>query len=85
MLMNQSGEMYGLEMVTASGGRLKLGSVYVTLGRMESKGCIESRQESRRPNSRGLPRRLYKPTALGMRVLVEWELPVNLKYSGLTS
>jgi len=41
----ESGERYGLELVDASAGRLKRGSVYVTLGRMETKGFVASRQE----------------------------------------
>ena len=75
MLINNSGEMFGLEMVDHSGGRLKRGTIYVTLGRMEDKGFIESRKEKQREGERGLPRRLYKPSALGQRVLAEWEMP----------
>jgi hypothetical protein len=37
-------ERYGLELIDASGGTLKRGSVYVTLGRMEAKGFVTSRQ-----------------------------------------
>jgi len=33
---------YGLDLVHASRGRLKRGSVYVTLGRMEQKGFVTS-------------------------------------------
>jgi PadR family transcriptional regulator, regulatory protein PadR len=62
-------EMFGLELVAASGGRLKRGTVYVTLGRMEEKGLLESRQEPLPPGGIGLPRRLYRPTAHGVRVL----------------
>ena len=40
-------ERYGLELVDASGGTLKRGSVYVTLARMEEKGFVDSRQEER--------------------------------------
>ena len=65
--------MFGLEMVEKSGKRLKKGTIYVTLGRMEDKGFIESRKEDPRPNARGLPRRLYQPSAHGVRVLNEWE------------
>ena len=64
----QSSERYGLELVDASKGRLKRGSVYVTLGRMEAKGFVESRQEDRQPGAIGLPRRLYRPTAYGLTV-----------------
>ena len=75
MLINNTGEMYGLEMVEQSGKKLKRGTIYVTLGRMEDKGFIESRKEKQREGARGLPRRLYKPSALGQRVLAEWEMP----------
>ena len=40
-------ERYGLELVDASGGTLKRGSVYVILARMEEKGFVDSRQEER--------------------------------------
>lgn len=61
-------ERYGLELVDASGGRLKRGSVYVTLGRMEAKGFVASRQEDRAAGAIGLPRRLYRPTPYGLKV-----------------
>ena len=64
----ESSERYGLELVDASRGRLKRGSVYVTLGRMEAKGFVSSRQEDRMPGAIGLPRRLYRPTAYGLKV-----------------
>jgi DNA-binding PadR family transcriptional regulator len=62
-------ERYGLELVTASEGALKRGTVYVTLGRMEEKGLIVSRVEDETPANGGLPRRLYKPTAFGKQLL----------------
>jgi PadR family transcriptional regulator len=61
-------ERFGLELVERSGGRLKRGSVYVTLGRMETKGFVESRQEERAAGAIGLPRRLYRATAYGLKV-----------------
>ena len=61
-------ERYGLELVDASGGSLKRGSVYVTLARMEEKGFIESRHEERAHGASGLPRRLYRATPYGMKV-----------------
>jgi len=64
--------MYGLELVQASRGRLKRGTVYVTLGRMEEKGYVESEHETLEPATAGLPRRLYRPTSLGERVLRAW-------------
>jgi PadR family transcriptional regulator PadR len=67
-------EMYGLQLVAASRRRLKRGTVYVTLGRMEEKGFITSRLEDAPPEAGGLPRRIYEPTAFGRRVLDGYEL-----------
>ena len=61
-------ERYGLELVDSSKGKLKRGSVYVTLARMEAKGFVESRQEERPAGAIGLPRRLYRATPYGLKV-----------------
>jgi DNA-binding PadR family transcriptional regulator len=61
-------ERYGLELVEASSGALKRGSVYVTLARMEEKGFVDSRQEERPGRAGGLPRRLYRATPYGHKV-----------------
>ena len=66
-------EMYGLELVSASKRRLKRGTVYVTLGRMEAKGFLISEQEPAHPAAIGLPRRIYRVTPLGERALRAWE------------
>src|SRR4051794_29743322 len=66
-------ELFGLKMVELSDQRLKRGTVYVTLGRMQEKGYLESRQEALAPGAIGLPRRLYRPTALAMRILSTWK------------
>jgi PadR family transcriptional regulator, regulatory protein PadR len=60
-------ERYGLELVDASAGALKRGSVYVILARMEEKGFVDSRQEDRGPGG-GMPRRLYRATPYGRKV-----------------
>ena len=65
-------EKFGLQLVEDSDGALKRGTVYVTLGRMQEKGLVASRTEARAPGAIGLPRRLYKPTAHGLRVLGAW-------------
>ncbi len=61
-------ERFGLELVETSDSRIKRGSVYVTLARMEAKGFVESRQEDRVPGAIGLPRRLYRATPYGLKV-----------------
>ena len=65
-LLIGKGEMYGLEMVEASEGALKRGTIYVTLSRMADKGYVESREEENPAPDRPA-RRLYKPTGLGER------------------
>lgn len=67
-------ERYGLELVDASGGSLKRGSVYVILARMEEKGFLESRQEERVAGASGLPRRLYRATRYGQKVHAAFSL-----------
>jgi PadR family transcriptional regulator, regulatory protein PadR len=67
------GEMYGLELVGESGGELKRGTVYVTLGRMSDKGYVESRTIPQDDGS-GMPKRLFQATGYGAKVLQAWEL-----------
>ena len=70
----ENSERFGLELVDASKGRLKRGSVYVTLSRMEAKGFVQSRQEERAPGAIGLPRRMYRATAYGLKVRDAYQL-----------
>jgi DNA-binding PadR family transcriptional regulator len=73
-LLSGAKEMYGLELVAASGGTLKRGTVYVTLGRMEDKGYVVSRLDSAPRVAGGLPRRIYTSTPFGREVLAVWTL-----------
>ena len=54
------------------------GTVYVTLQRMEEKGYVASRLEDAPLEAGGLPRRVYRPTALGRRVLAVWTTAARL-------
>jgi DNA-binding PadR family transcriptional regulator len=71
-LLAHGDELYGLQLVAESKGRLKRGTVYVTLGRMEAKGYVTSRAEDAPDGAGGLPRRLYEATPQGVRVLKAW-------------
>ncbi|MFM8534381.1 MAG: hypothetical protein ACKOEC_12485 [Acidimicrobiia bacterium] len=71
-LLSEHQELFGLQMVGLSAGALKRGTVYVTLGRMQEKGYLESRQEPLPDGAIGLPRRLYRPTGLALRILAAW-------------
>jgi DNA-binding PadR family transcriptional regulator len=72
LLGNGSRELYGLEIVNGSKGRITRGSVYVLLSRMAEKGLVESRPEPAPERGGGLPRVLYKPTGLGLRAYRAW-------------
>ncbi len=82
MLLDQ-GEMYGLKMVAKSEGELKKGTVYVTLGRMEDKGLVSSREEARGDSENGIARRLYTSTGYGTRIFKAQE--IALKYLNMGS
>jgi PadR family transcriptional regulator, regulatory protein PadR len=73
-LLEAHGELFGLQLVERSAGGLKRGTVYVTLGRMQEKGYLESRQEALPPGGIGLPRRLYHPTGYARQVLSAWRV-----------
>jgi PadR family transcriptional regulator PadR len=66
------GAKYGLQLVDDSRGKLKRGTVYVTLGRMEEKGLVQSRHEASSRERDAMPRRMYHATAHGRRVLAAW-------------
>ena len=68
LLIANDEAMYGLQLVAASRRRLKRGTIYVTLGRMEEKGFITSYQEAAPAEAGGLPRRLYRATPYGLKV-----------------
>lgn len=67
-ILRSGSEHFGLEMVKASDGQLKRGTIYVTLSRMADKGYVTSRQE-KEPTDPGMPRRLYSISGQGSRVL----------------
>ena len=73
-LLVSSGAKYGLQLVDDSRGRLKRGTVYVTLGRMEQKGLVDSRHESETRDPDALKRRMYHATGYGRRVLEAWSV-----------
>lgn len=84
LLIGHSAEMYGLEMVARSEGRIGRGSVYVLLDRLEERGLVSSRLEPRTPGTSGIARRLYRPTGHGRRVFQLWEELQGLAPARLT-
>jgi DNA-binding PadR family transcriptional regulator len=74
MLVGGGRELYGLEMVDASNGELKRGTIYVTLQRLQEKGLVDSRQEARPAPEIGIPRRLYRINGYGEHVLSAYQV-----------
>lgn len=70
-IMSDNGfkERYGLELLKLSGGKIKRGTIYTTLQRMEDKGFVTSRQEEKPDDVSGIPRRMYEITGAGQRAL----------------
>lgn len=73
LLRDKPAGMYGLQLVETSGGRLKRGTVYVTLGRLEEKGFVDSRTPQKTKHA-GLPRPIYRLNGAGERALAAAEL-----------
>lgn len=69
-LLTERDSLYGLELVTLSDNRLKRGTVYVTLSRMQDKGLIRAVEDRTPQDHAGLPRPRYQITAVGERALV---------------
>lgn len=68
-LVSERGAMYGLEMVDATSGEIKRGTVYPTLQRMTEKKYLRSHEVPRVGSEVGAPRRMYEITEFGNRVL----------------
>lgn len=66
-LLADHGSAYGLQLVDLSGGALKRGGIYVTLGSMEQKGLVTSEGQDD-------GRRVYALTGLAHRALVALEI-----------
>ncbi|MFV0388517.1 MAG: PadR family transcriptional regulator [Pyrinomonadaceae bacterium] len=81
-MLIERGEMFGLEMIEHSHGKLKKGSIYVTLGRMEQKGLLASKEIARKNNEFGNNRRIYIPTERGKRIFRAQEIAINFLNMG---
>ncbi|MEQ9319195.1 MAG: PadR family transcriptional regulator [Polyangiaceae bacterium] len=68
-LLRGAGPQYGLELVRASEGELKKGTVYVTLSRMCDKGLVSVERDDEAGEHPGMPRPRYRATADGLAAL----------------
>lgn len=67
-LLRDHGDAHGMRLVELSNGALREGTVYTTLGRMVEKDYVES-WITRGSERGGTPRRVYRATAYGARIL----------------
>lgn len=68
-LLATHGEMYGLDMIRQD-DRLKMGTIYLHLGRLEDEGKVTGRKEDPKSPSQ-LQRRLYTITDVGRKARVD--------------
>ncbi|MDR6886851.1 MULTISPECIES: PadR family transcriptional regulator [Variovorax] len=81
LAVSAGSELYGLQMVKASNDELKMGTIYVTLGRLEKKGFVQSRREQ--DPAQTIPRRLYKITGAGRKTFEAWSAAMAVYHAGL--
>ena len=71
LLAQKSVGAYGSELIHLSGGKLKRGSVYSLLSRLEKSNFVESSEEAA-TDQYALPRTRYRITAQGTRARLEF-------------
>jgi DNA-binding PadR family transcriptional regulator len=71
-------EKYGLELVAGSDGVLSRNAIYVFLGRMEDRGLIVGRNAPTPKGSSGPPRRIYRVTGHGRRLLEVHQMAASM-------
>jgi len=74
LLVGEPKGLYGLELVKRSGGKLKRGSVYVLLSRLEDKGYLQVKSMPPPEGTGGMRRRLYRLDGAGQKILSAYEL-----------
>jgi DNA-binding PadR family transcriptional regulator len=71
LLRDRSEGAYGSQLVYDSDGKLKRGSVYTLLNRLEQAGFVKSKEEPAQDDY-ALPRTRYKITGAGIRARAEF-------------
>lgn len=82
LLMQHHRGAYASELLHSSDGRLKRGSVYTTLNRMEDAGLVSSKEEEP-TEAYALPRTRYTVTGSGIRAREEFASFTGLPLSGV--
>ena len=69
LLLNSDHAMYPLEMVSVSEGKLKKGTIYNILNRLEFDGYVEATVEQGPAKMGGEPQRFYRISEHGRRLI----------------
>lgn len=81
LLVGRRGGAYPSELLQASDGRLKRGSIYTLLSRLEAEGLVKSEEESTDEDG-GVPRTRYRITGAGIRARSEFAEWIGLAAGG---
>ncbi len=88
-VLRLDGEAYGTRIIQeiedATGTRVKSGSLYITLDRLEAKGYVTSRVADPEPGRGGRPKRYMTVTPAGLRILKEARDVMLTTWQGLES
>ncbi len=88
-VLRLDGEAYGTRIIQeiedATGTRVKSGSLYITLNRLEGKGYVTSRVADPEPGRGGRPKRYMTVTPAGLRILKEARDIMLTMWQGLES
>ncbi len=88
-VLRLDGEAYGARIIQeiedATGTRVKSGSLYITLDRLEAKGYVTSRVADPEPGRGGRPKRYMSVTPAGLRILKEARDVMLAMWQGLES
>jgi DNA-binding PadR family transcriptional regulator len=88
-VLRLDGEAYGTRIIQeiedATGTRVKSGSLYITLDRLEAKGYVASRVADPEPGRGGRPKRYMTVTPAGLRILKEAREVMLTMWQGLES
>lgn len=83
LLISHGSELYGLEMLKLSNSKLKRGTIYTTLTRMEDKGLISSKKEKTVAPGLTTQRRMYSISGNGIKAAQQFRSEVETLLDGV--
>lgn len=78
IMINHGADIYGLEIIRKSDNRIKQGTIYTTLSRMEDKGIITSTKEEEIQEGLTAKRRMYTITGAGVRAVERFQRDIGI-------